>query len=176
MLPLCPAACMTTLSRFEGPFFVLCSDHHVRVRNGPLSPKSPDPLGPPPSSPSCPPPPHSQVWIPRPFPHPGPQEPDSPRGRGPPRSSRSPAGGAGPAGPVAGWGRAARSSASPPAAARSDLEARGRSRWAECRGVLPCPRQPPPQTGGAGFTPHVYRLGKLRRRPVSREASSFPCK
>ena len=35
VLPLCPAACMTALCRFEGPFFVLCPDHHVRVRNGP---------------------------------------------------------------------------------------------------------------------------------------------
>ena len=78
VLPLCPAACMTTLCHFEGPFFVLCPDHHVRVRNGPLSPKSPDLLGPSLSSPSSPPPPCSQVWIPRPFPHPGPQEPDSP--------------------------------------------------------------------------------------------------
>ena len=33
--PRCPAACMIALCRFEGPFFVLCPDHHVRVRNGP---------------------------------------------------------------------------------------------------------------------------------------------
>lgn len=25
---------MTTLCRFEGPFFVLCPDHHVKVMNG----------------------------------------------------------------------------------------------------------------------------------------------
>lgn len=34
-LPLCPATLMTTFCRFEGPFFVLCPDYHVRATTVP---------------------------------------------------------------------------------------------------------------------------------------------